>query len=214
MVAETLVFLATVFAIEFVAGAIAGLLELWGQRKLPETAQAELSDFDKEKIRETQELLRECFGEDVTECIRKANNKDRIVLMADFAEKLAYEYGLDIDVDVTVNNVHNCGSYDWKQRKAVFNIALLMVDGNNEHFEYCVHETIDTIIHELRHAVQHHTIENAGFWSVDEVRRNSWANNMLPGNYIRPEVDMRGYAAQPIEKDAVTFASLVMKGVK
>ena len=43
--------------------------------------------------------------------------------------------------------------------------------------------------------------------------RNAWANNMASGNYIRPEVDMRAYAMQPIERDAVTFAALVMKGV-
>ena len=213
MVSETVMVYVAILAVEFLAGAISQLIEMWGQRELPQSSQVELSDFDMEKAEETRELIRTCFGDDVTECLRSASNRERISFVADFAERLAQEYGLDIDVDVTVNNVNNCGAYDWKEKKAVFNIALLMVEGDHERFDYCVHETIDTIIHEMRHAVQHRAIEQEGFWDVDEARRNLWADNMTPGNYIRPEVNLRGYARQPIEKDAVTFAEIVMEGV-
>lgn len=214
MITDTIITLAAILAIEFIAGAIGKLRDMWGRRTLPETAQAELSDTDREKIEETKDLIRQCFGDDVIEKIRRASNKERINLMADFADRLAEEYGLDIVVDVTVNNVNNCGSYDWKSKKAEFNIALLMIDGGNAHFEYCVRETIDTIIHELRHAVQHQAIEGKGFWNVDEERKNSWINNMRPGNYISSDVDLRRYSSQPIEKDAFTFSALVMEGVK
>lgn len=213
MVSETIIVLGIIAAVELLAGAIGTLINQWGQQKLPETAQAEMSTTDEEKIKATQKLIGECFGEDVVDTIKNASNKDRIALMAEFADRLAKEYGLDIEVDVTVSNVQNCGAYNWKDKKAVFNIALLMVDGNNEHFDYCVRETLDTIVHELRHAVQHKSIEVPGFWNVDEDMRAAWANNMAPGNYIKPEVDMRAYAGQPIEKDASTFAALVMKGV-
>lgn len=214
MITDTVITLAIAIAIEFISDVIGKLIHMWGHRRLPETAKAELSDTDKEKIEETKELIRQCFGDDVIEKIRRSSNKERINLMADFAERLAKEYGLEIDVDVTVSNVNNCGSYDWKSKRAEFNIALLMVDGENEHFEYCVRETMDTIIHELRHAVQHQAVEGEGFWNVDEERKNSWGNNMLPGNYIRAEVDLRRYSSQPIERDAVTFSALVMEGVR
>lgn len=214
MITETLVVLAVIHAIELIVDAVGELIDMWGSRTLPESAQAELSDTDKEKIEETKDLIQQCFGDDVIERIRRSSNKERINLMVDFADRLAKEYGLDIDVDVTVNNVTNCGAYDWKLKKAEFNIALLMMDGGNEHFEYCVRETIDTIVHELRHAVQHQAIEGRGFWNVDEERKTLWGNNMLPGNYIGGEVDLRRYASQPIEKDAFTFTALVMEGVK
>ncbi len=214
MIMDTLILMAAVLALDLIVTGIGKLIDMWGQRTLPQTAQAELSETDKQKVEETKELIRQCFGENVTERIRRASNRERIELMAEFAERLAKEYGLDIDVDVTVNNINNCGSYYWEEKRAEFNIALLMEDGSNEHFDYCVRTTLDTIIHELRHAVQYKAIENSGFWNVDEKRRMQWATNMAPGNYIRADVDMRGYASQPIEKDATTFAALAMEGVK
>lgn len=198
----------------FVSGVINAFRERWGTQKLPQNARSEMSETDKAQVEATRELMRQCFGEDVVECVKNASNKDRIALMAEFAERLARQYGLDIEVDVTVSKVENCGAYNWKERKAVFNIALLMVDGQNEKFDYCVRETLDTIIHELRHAVQHKAVEQPGFWDVEEERRLAWANNMAPGNYIPPQANIRAYANQPIERDAVTFAAMVMGEVK
>lgn len=210
---STLMIIAAILVVELVVSAIGKLLETWGQVPLPETSQAKMSDTDKRKIEETKEIIQQCFGVDVVEQIRKSSNRERIDLMADFANRLALDYGLDIDVDVTVKNVNNGGSYDWKAKRAEFNIALLMVEADNEYFEYCVRETISAIVHELRHAVQHRAIEDKGFWDIDEKRRKEWAKNMLPGNYIRGDVDLKAYALQPIEKDAFTFSEMVMKGV-
>ena len=194
----------------FVGAVIDSLMERWGRQKLPKNVCAEMSETDKAQVDATKDLMRQCFGEDVVECIKNASNKDRIAMMAEFAERLARQYGLDIEVDVTVSNLENCGAYNWKDRKAVFNIAMLMVDGQNKQFDYCVRETLDTIIHGLRHAVQHKAVEQPGFWNVEEERRKSWAVNMAPGNYISPKANIRAYARQPIEKDAVSFAAMVM----
>lgn len=201
-------------AIGLVAAVIDAIRERWGPQKLPQNACAEMSETDKAQADATRELMRQCFGEDVVECVKNASNKDRITLMTEFAERLAKQYGLDIEVDVTVSKVENCGAYNWKERKAIFNIALLMVDGQNEKFDYCVREVLDTIVHELRHAVQHKAVERPGFWDVEEERRLAWANNMAPGNYIGANTNIRAYANQPIEKDAVTFAAMVMGEVK
>lgn len=213
MISEEKILSVVDVVVDLLVSAIGVLLNRWGNRKMPKTAQAKMSGTDKEKIKATQSLVSACFGTNVVETIKNASNKNRIALMADFAEKLAREYELDIDVDVTVENVQNCGAYNWKDKKAVFNIVLLMMNGDDEHFEYCVRETLGAIVHELRHAVQHKSIEQPGFWNIDSDTRNAWANNMTPGNYIKPAVDVRRYATQPIEKDASTFAALVMKGV-
>ena len=210
---EVLIPLAIAMAVEMLIEVVGGLIKRWGRQKLPQNARAELSDTDREEIEVTQELIAECFGEDVVARIKSASNKERIALMTEFADRLAKEYGLDIEVDVTVDNVQSWGAYNWEQRKAVFNIALLMVDGNHEQFDYCVRETLDTIIHELRHAVQHKAINEPGFWNVSDERRVAWADNMVGGNYIPATVDARAYANQPIELDAFTFAAAVMEGV-
>lgn len=207
------VIVAGVFTLGILGKAIGSLLNQWGQQRLQETSQAEMSAVDRKKAEQTQALIVGCFGDDPVECLKNVSNKERIRLMAEFADQLARLYGLDIDVDVTVSELSNFGAYGWKEKKAVFNIALLMVDGNNGHFDYCVRETLDTIVHELRHAVQHQAVFEPGFWDVDEKRRLDWAQNMAPGNYIDASNNMRDYANQPIERDAVTFAAAVMEGV-
>lgn len=210
---EYLATAAIIFAIGVLGEIIFELLDQWGQQRLPETSRAELSTADQKKAEQTQELIGQCFGANPVECLKSASNKDRIHLMAEFADQLADLYGLDIEVDVTVSEVKNLGAYNWKEKKAVFNIALLMVDGTNEHFDFCVRETLDTIIHELRHAVQHRTVFEPGFWNVDEDRRLAWAQNMAPGNYISASTNMRAYVGQPVEQDAITFAAAALEGV-
>lgn len=210
---ELLIAAAVGIVMGMLAAFVDNLLEQWGQQSLPETFRAKLSETDQEKVEETRALIERCFGDDPVERLKNASNKDRIRLMTEFADELSELYGLDIEVDVTVTDLKNCGAYHWKEKKAVFNIALLMADRDYEHFDFCVRETLDTIIHELRHAVQHRTIDEPGFWNVDEERRVSWAMNMMPGQYISASSNLRAYAGQPIEKDAATFAAAVMEGV-
>lgn len=187
------------------------LRELWDRRKYPESAQCEMSETDLEKIDETKELIKEVFGEDVTERVRRASNVERIQLFSDFAKRLAVTYGLDIEVDVDISKAEEWGAYNRLTKKAVFNILGLTIDGNHPQFEAVVREEMDTIIHELRHAVQNRAIEEPGFWNISDERRSAWAQNVA--NYIQPSVSLRGYANQPIEKDAVTFAEKALGGV-
>ena len=210
---ELLIAAAVGIVVGMLAALVDNLLAQCGQQSLPETSRAELSETHRKKAEETRALIERCFGDDAVERLKSASNKDRIRLMTEFAEQLAKLYDLDIEVDVTVNELKNFGAYNWKEKKAVFNIALLTVDGNHEHFDFCVRETLDTIIHELRHAVQHRVTEEPGFWNVDETRRLAWARNMTPGQYISASTDLRAYAKQSIERDAATFAAAAMEGV-
>lgn len=196
-----------------VAAVVDELRSNWGTCALPETSQVEISETDREMVQQTQQVIQECFGENTVESLRTAKNVERIAMMNEFAQRLVQIYDLDIDVDVVIQETDHHGAYSWNNKKAVFNIILLTVDGDNPNFEVCVREVLDTIVHELRHAVQHKAIEQEGYWNVDEERRVAWANNMTPGNYINPAVDFRGYTKQPVEADAATFASQVLQGV-
>ena len=205
----------TGIAIGFVATVFAGLLEGWMNNEvaeLPESVKVELSETDNKKVEETRELIHDKFGEDVADTIAKASNKERVDMMDEFAKELAVLYGLDIDIDITVDKVSSWGYYSHDEKKAVFNIAALMIDSNDESFKAVVFEVIDTIIHELRHAVQHKSVSDPAFWDIGEERAKAWETNMR--NYIRAGVDPRGYARQPIEADATAFAGTVMSEVK
>lgn len=192
------------------------LMEIWNMSntlELPESETIEFEEYDKQKIFETQKLIKEYFGNKPAETIAKLKNKERIALYTDFAEKLAQCYELDIDTDVTICDANTYGYYDWNTKTAQFNVNILMQDKSNPRFELYVRESIDTIVHELRHAVQHKAILNPGFWNISEEQRLAWAKNMAYGNYISPNVDLNGYKSQPVEKDAFSFAGTVMKGV-
>lgn len=188
------------------------LIQMWGAPEAVITA--EMSETDEEKIKETQDIINKCFGENVVDSVKElSTNKEKIDAMYNFAQALAQCYGLDCTIDVDIDEAQKCGAYDYETNLAKFNIYALTIDINNPQYDFWVKETIDTIVHELRHAVQFKAINEEGFWNVDEERRTQWANNMVPGNYISASVDMRAYSAQPVEADASTFAARAMEGV-
>lgn len=194
---------------------ISHLISTWGHKNVtPESLreQVELSQTDREKIDETRELIRDMFGDNVAEKFKNASNVERINMVNDFAHRLAKLYGLDdVDIDVVIDNVSLCGYYCHSQHQARFNILALTNGVDSPNYAALVKDMLDTVIHELRHAVQFKAVENDGFWNVDDKRRAAWASNVK--NYISASTDMRGYMQQPLEADAYVFAGLVMEGV-
>jgi len=195
--------------------AVIKLIEKWKERKNknapPEAVTAPMSDTDKEKIKETQDLIKEKFGESAVDHFRELPKKERVAELTEFAEELAKLYGVEINVDINAEHLNSCGFYNFETKTLEFNIKYLMFEKNDENFAFFIKEAINTIVHELRHAVQHKATKESGFWNVDEKTRAKWANNFR--NYISPSVDMRGYANQPVEADATTFANAALEGI-
>lgn len=183
------------------------------RQTIPESIQAELSETDLAMVERTQNLMREQFGEDVASSIKAMSNLERLQAANRFANDLAQVYGLDIEIDVMAENIEHCGFYNRAERKARFNIVELWMDNEDPQFDAHIQNFFDTIVHELRHAVQHKAVEDPGFWEVEESRRTAWAENFAPGGYIPAHVNIRGYMMQPVENDAFTFASVAMEGV-
>ena len=183
------------------------------QQTIPETIKAELSDTDKEMAEQTKGLIKEQFGENVSDSIRSMSNMERLQAANQFANDLARLYGLDIEIDVVAQDANQCGYYDWSKGKAVFNVVELWISNDDTDFDAHIQNFFDTIVHELRHAVQRKAVTEPGFWNVDEERRQNWDQNFQPGNYIQADVNIRGYMQQPLENDAYTYAAYVMEGV-
>lgn len=193
--------------------------DLWGARsgpaEIPQSLETEMSEYDIQKIQETQNLIQECFcidGQTVVDSLAAMSNLDRIKAAEEFAKKLAVLYDLDIRIDVNIDDPSACGAYYWGEKMIRLNLVELMVDGKSPDFAPHIMNFIDTVIHEERHAVQHRALMEPGFWGIDEETQGRWAWNLE--HYIRPEVDVEGYAKQPIESDAFTFANLVIQGVR
>lgn len=189
------------------------LTSIWGEQTQPPetTTQIELNETEKEMVDKSRETIKEIFGDNLVETLKNANNMDRIKLMDQFANKLAEVYGLDITVDVTVADGSLGGYYTDHDKKVVFNLVRLMVDGDNPHFAELATSAVSTIIHELRHAVQWQSVRDPSFWNIGQERAQLWDKNFH--NYIQPEVDFRGYVNQPVEADARAFAAAVLREV-
>lgn len=179
---------------------------------MPEKLKTELSETDKKKAEETAALIHDKFGEDIVATVAAAGEEQRVEMMADFTKELAVLYGLDIDIDITATEDDSWGQFNAEENKVVFNFAALMTDATQEDFKNVVFEIIDTIVHELRHAVQHKAISDPNFWDIGKKRAKIWNANMR--NYIRAGVDPKGHSIQPVEADAATFANQVMNEVK
>jgi len=89
-------------------------------------------------------------------------------------------------------------------------------DGENIHINAShlesdmeIDEFIDTVLHEGRHAYQQYAVDHPGVEPNQELV-NEWAENLKPGNYLRPEdVGQESYQNQPIERDAWNFANQI-----
>lgn len=128
----------------------------------------------------------------------------------DFMQKLQDDFstlcGMELDkIKYYVSPQLECGYYDRDDNSVHINLVFLTSKNT-----YFVEEQIYTLFHEMMHALQWHVVRRAatenkydmGF-SAEQVA--VWADNMLPGHYIRPGVDYEAYRNQPIEIAAYYF---------
>lgn len=199
---------AAMVAVEIACAAVQWFRDLWGTKvNAPASlCTAEMSTTDQEMQEETKHILKEVFGENIAESIQSLDAAQRIVKAEEFIEKLKDAYGLDVEVEFYGENRSHCGFYNSKLNTLNLNVADLLSKNMD-----CSYEFINTIIHELRHAVQWKAIQEDGFWNTDKATRINWMNNFA--NYIQYGIDPKGYAQQPVEVDAVTFVDGCLKGV-
>ena len=179
-----------------------------------------LSVQDKEMAERTEEVVIDRFGEDPVATFQAMQPTARANEVEAFARDLIDLYDLDADVEICTLPKGLMGYYSYDQKLLrvdvsglLFDFTLLPAENRLEAMTFVVKETLDTVVHELRHAVQYKAIEvdNDRYWGIDEQRRIEWAANIV--DYIEDPTDPRGYFEQPIEKDCFTFADEALKGV-
>lgn len=94
------------------------------------------------------------------------------------------------------------GFYSPSAKDITLNINEVMSDNFHDY-----KETLDTLIHEGRHAYQDYNVDVREVHS-DETTTGEWAENL--DNYISYEWDPQGYFSQPVEVDAREFAENVL----
>lgn len=125
----------------------------------------------------------------------------------DFIQKLADDFQKQTGVELNTVQYYvkpglEFGYYDREDNSVHINAAFLT--SSNVYF---VKEQIFTLFHEMTHALQWQSVLHAAGSSKTDLgfpreQVAEWADNFLPGHYVRPEVDFEDYRNQPIERDA------------
>lgn len=162
---------------------------------------------DRDMIVKSQNIFREVFGDNMIANVSGKTAQERLDTVPDLVTRLARTYGLsDIKLRLFQEKSSSYGSYNCSKNELALNIQYLMCDDPVE-----IREFYDTIVHELRHAVQIQMIRQPDFWGADQELRARLAHSFK--HYIRASRDPKGYMEQLVERDAFTFAYVTMEGV-
>lgn len=168
-----------------------------------------LNQVDRQKAEASRAVLEEHLGTDPAGNLMTLNKEDRVKAITGIVEDLTQLYGVKIDglefsafLPDTV-----AGCYTRSRRLIQLNIKYLLVNNRT-----IINDLLDTIFHELRHAIQWSIVTDGGEqWGVTDDYRRALAANFK--HYIRAQRNIRDYQMQLVEQDAVTFAAYVLKGV-
>ena len=115
---------------------------------------------------------------------------------ADYSDASGYNPPLEFK-EMPPNNM---GAYNPETNTITLNSKLLENDNPQT--------TMETILHESRHAFQQYAVDHPWRVTVDSDTIAIWEDNF--NYYIRPEWDFEAYEKQPLEADANSYAENVM----
>jgi hypothetical protein len=163
---------------------------------------------EKEMMEETADCINRLFNDAVIDTIKSMSAEERLRASDTLISELCRIYQIQLDsIEYFTSNSGIMGAYCRSENKISLNIQYLLCN-NGE----AIREYIDTIVHELRHALQWNILEDKVDWEISEERKKEWAENFI--NYIPCRKGIKLYFMQPVELDAFAFAAGSMKGVK
>lgn len=169
----------------------------------------DLTEEDKQLIEKCRQVMGRNFPEGIVTRMKGMSSLERMQLFKDLVNELNSVYSVNItDVAFLSNNEIGSGTYgyyDNSQNNIRFNVDLINTDDPS-----ILREMIDTIFHEMRHALQYRAVTDSTCTYGSEEQRQKWALNFV--NYIPAHVDFALYQEQVIENDAREIASEVIKG--
>lgn len=124
----------------------------------------------------------------------------RAEYMKDFYANYSDASGYNPPLEFKEMPSNNMGAYNPETNTITLNSRLLENDNP--------YTTMETILHESRHAFQQYAVDHPWRVRVDSNTIAIWEDNL--NYYIRPEWDFEAYEKQPIEADANSYAANVM----
>ncbi len=168
-----------------------------------------MTDVDRAMAEKSIVVLKNNLGENPIDELLSMNVNDRINAVGNIADELSRLYCLSIKCLKFTPFLDNSvsGQYIKNTETIQININYLRVNDREILFDLLL-----TLFHEMRHAVQWSMIQGNPVWEADDKRRQMLAANFA--HYISAKKDVHGYRMQLVERDAVTFAAIIMAGVE
>ena len=168
-----------------------------------------LNGTDRRRAEESRKLLEEALGENPVESLLTLNPEDRVRALSELTESLVRLYHVDIDSIEFSPYLPDCTAGCYRRERRLIQVNIKWLLSNQEEI---LLDLLDTVFHELRHAVQWSIIQDGGaYWDATEERREAFARNFR--HYIPANRDLCAYQMQLVERDAVAFAAYALREV-
>ncbi|MDE5876087.1 MAG: hypothetical protein K2H47_01050 [Muribaculaceae bacterium] len=169
----------------------------------------ELTEDDHILIEKCREIMKSNFPLGIEDRLKVMTPTERADLFQKLILELNSVYGVNItNIAFLHTDEIGSGTYGYYLRETHsirFNFDLLSLDD-----PAILREMVDTIFHEMRHALQYKAVSDSSCNYGTDEQRYLWALNFL--NYIPGYVDFAYYQQQILEADARQIAELSMKG--
>ena len=133
---------------------------------------------------------------------QKLSMDDKKAVLSDLITDMNSILGTNVsaDIDFFHEQSGSRGAFSASSNNVRINEFLLAKDSS--------YQLTQTIIHEMRHAYQHHCVKNSNAVLVSSQTIKKWEDNLQPGHYKSPKLgySFEEYLAQPVEWDAKNFA--------
>ena len=168
----------------------------------------EMNDKEREMMDKTANCINRMFGDSVIKRIKAMEAEERKEASDNLIQELCNLYGIQLDgIEYFAENSGMMGAYCRSTNSIKLNIQWLLSNDPR-----AIREYLDTIIHELCHAIQWHILESKVDWDISEDRQKEWCGNFM--SYIPSNRSVKMYFMQPVEIDAFAFAAGAMRGVR
>ena len=180
--------------------------EIWGSLFDVGTDVDNPDELEQARRESVSNALREVLGDSPLQALCETSTEERRKVLSDLTKHIAEALQIPIpSFRVKIIKQGVAGFYEFGADRVV--VSRAEVDRFPLDIEDAA-ELLDTVLHELYHAFQHHAISDPSSHGITREQAKIWRRNF--DNYISPEQNARLYHEQPVEVTARLFAHEVV----
>ena len=179
---------------------------IWGSLFDVETDVDNADELEIARRHAVSNAVREILGDSPVQTLCETSTEERKKVLASLTERIAETLNIPVpSFRIKIIKQGVAGFYEFGTDRVV--VSRAEVDRFPLDAEDAA-ELLDTLLHELYHAFQHHAISDPSSFGITREQAKIWRRNF--DNYISPEQNARLYHEQPVEVTARLFAHEVV----